>query len=135
MKRKRAIKPLQILLVILATNGGFSDAEDLSSISGIESRAEKGDLKAALSLGMRYRDGNGVDLDYGKALKWYRLSADRGDAAGLDNVGFMYLRGWGVLRNPEIAVAFFKAGEERGDPQAGYNLGECYFCGQGVTQD
>lgn len=106
-----------------------------SPITELERRASEGDLRAALSLGMRYRDGNGVARDYEKALKWYRQSADANDPQGLDNVGYMYLRGWGIQQNSETAVEFFKAGAEGGNPQAAYNWGECYFSGQGVTQN
>jgi tetratricopeptide (TPR) repeat protein len=86
-------------------------------------------------LGIRYRDGKGVQRDYGEAVKWFRHCADRGNAEGMDNVGFMYLRGWGVPLNEDIAAAFFKAGAARGNAQARYNLGTCYFSGRGVEQD
>jgi len=135
MNRNHARSKFLPLLLALMTQVSGVAAEKLPSISDLKQRAGQGDVKAALSLGMRYRDGRGVERDYEKALQWYRKSADQGDAQGLDNVGFMYLRGWGVPKNPEIAVAFFKAGAKGGNPQAGYNLGESYFSGLGVPQD
>lgn len=119
----------------IPVTGTDTEANDPPPISELERRAEDGDLKAALSLGMRYRDGKGVESDNSKAMHWYRFCADRGDAYGMDNVGFMYMRGKGVPQNEEVAVGFFKAASSKGNSQATYNLGECYFSGQGVEQD
>ncbi len=120
----------------LPSGVGFQIADgNIQADTDLAKRAEGGDTQAALSLGMRYRDGRGVPRDYKEALKWYRRCADAGDAAGMDNVGFMYLRGWGVPGDFDIAAAYFKAGAGKGDAQALFNLGNCYFSGQGVEQD
>ena len=105
------------------------------SISELTEAAEKGDQRAQLSLGMRYRDGEGISQDYQKALKWYRRCADQGSAEGMDNVGYMFLRGWGVPENFSVAVGYFKASAEKDHAQGLFNLGNCYFSGQGVEQD
>lgn len=109
--------------------------ESSPDLTELRKLAEKGDSKAQLTLGMRYRDGDGIPRDYEKALKWYRRSADTGNAAGMDNVGFMHLKGWGVPVDFNIAAAYFKAAAAENDGQALYNLGNCYFSGQGVEQD
>ncbi len=123
------------MTAMLAPLDASADANERPSIAALEHRARNGDSGAAISLGMRYRDGNGVEQDRREAVKWYRQAADQGDPAGMDNVGFMYLRGWGVPQDGRIAVAFFEAGAEKGNAQARYNLGECHFSGQGVPQD
>jgi tetratricopeptide (TPR) repeat protein len=98
-------------------------------------QAENGDAKAAIKLGHLYRNGDEIEQDYAKALRWYRLAADQGDAEGLDNVGYMHLRGWGTEKNEVISAAFFKASGDKGHAQGLFNLGNAYFSGQGVTQN
>ena len=47
-------------------------------------------------LGSMYANAEGVDTDYSKALKWFRLAADQGEASAQNNLGEMYANGQGV---------------------------------------
>ena len=132
--QRKNFQPVLVLVVGLMISSNV-DTVGNPSFSGLEERAEKGDVRAALSLGMKFRDGDGVEQDDREAMRWYRVSADQGDPQGMDNVGYMYLRGKGVPQNEEVAVAFFRTASEKGNSQATYNLGECYFSGQGVEQN
>lgn len=125
------MKYLFVLLALIFCAPNIRGAE----LAEIKRLAEDGDARAALSLGMIYRDGRGVQRDFRKALKWYRVCADLDDADGLDNVGFMYLRGWGVKEDFGIATAYFKASAKQNHAQGLFNLGNSYFSGQGVEQD
>jgi TPR repeat protein len=126
---------LSLIIFLLAPLGGAARAGAAPAIAELRTLAHGGDPEAALVLGMRYRDGDGVPRDEEEALKWYRLSADQGHAAGMDNVGFMHLRGLGVPQDFNIAAAYFKGAAAKGDDQGLFNLGGCYFSGQGVDQD
>ena len=126
---KICLLPLVISLAILSPVWGNPEIDHLQKL------ADSGDPDAQISLGMRYRDGLGVERDYVEALRYYRRCADGGNAAGMDNVGFMYLRGWGVPENFHIAAGYFKASAARGHAQGMFNLGNCYFSGQGVEQN
>lgn len=95
--------------------------------------AESGDTAAMVTLGMRYRDGEGVERDRAAAVRWYRKAVDAGSTNACDHLGFMYLRGWGVRRDfAEARRLFVKAGEH---DQALYNLGRIYGEGLGVPVD
>lgn len=126
---------ISLIILLLAAQGAATLVGAPSTIAELTALALGGDAQAAISLGIRYRDGVGVPRDYEKALRWYRLSADQGHAAGMDNVGFMHLRGFGVPEDFNIAAGYFKSAAAMGDDQARFNLGGCYFSGQGVEQD
>lgn len=107
---------------------------DTSSIEDLKTRAGQGDMRAQVSLAVRYRDGDGVEKNPAEAMRWAHLAADKGDASAMDFVGHAYLRGSMVPRHPEIAFGYFQAGA-RESAQAAFNLGLCYFGAQGVAQD
>ena len=48
--------------------------------------AEQGVAEAQFFLGVMYKEGQGVSLDYNEALKWYRLAAKQGYGAGKANI-------------------------------------------------
>lgn len=117
-------------IVLLAAS--FADATE-SEIAKLMQRAESGDTEAMVTLGVRYRDGEGVERDRKAAVGWYRNAVDAGSSDACDHLGFMYLRGWGVRRDfVEARKLFEKAGEH---PQALYNLGRIYDEGLGVEID
>lgn len=123
------------LVAVLTSNTPAAPQTPSPSVTELVHRTEQGDTQAMLTLGMRYRDGQGVRRDYKEAMKWYRRCADEGNAAGMDSVGFMHLKGWGVPEDFNIAAAYFKAAGAKSNAQGLYNLGDCYFSGQGVEQD
>ena len=109
-------------------------SDDEANTEGLKAKAAQGDIRAQLSLAVRYRDGKGVKRDYTEAMRWAHLAADRGDAAAMDFVGWMFFAGLGVKHNPTIAASYFKAAAEE-SATAAWNLGQCYFGAQGVEQD
>jgi len=58
--------------------------------------AEQGDAQAQADLGVIYAEGQGVDKNYEKALKWYRKAAKQGNALGQNKLGVMFAEGFGV---------------------------------------
>ena len=115
--------------------------------------AQKGDIKAALSLGKIFYEGmRGLprDLDLarkyfflvaskywrsGKALENSKNGADRtaGRAAGF--IGRMYLRGDGLTQNLDRAKTWFERGTKLGDAQSQYGLGLMLLEGLGAKQN
>ena len=71
--------------------------------------AERGDVDAAYNLAVVYQHGDGVAVDYGKALQWYRFAAERGDRVSQYMIGQMYLDGQGVPVDKEAAQRWFTA--------------------------
>lgn len=54
-----------------------------------------------------YSNGLNVDIDYKKAVEWYRQAAERGGAEAAWSLGNMYLNGNGVTANKQEADKWF----------------------------
>ncbi|WP_435137894.1 tetratricopeptide repeat protein [Pseudopelagicola sp. nBUS_19] len=81
--------------------------------------AEQGDAHAQSNLGNMYRDGEGVDQNYKKAVDWYRSAAEQGHAYAQARLGFMYWQGNGVLKDGVIAHMWFNIANANGDEFSG----------------
>ena len=55
-----------------------------------EGAAEQGLAEAQHNLGLMYEHGDGVDLDYKKALEWYEKAAEQGHAQAQCNLCLLY---------------------------------------------
>ncbi|WP_204115940.1 tetratricopeptide repeat protein [Shimia biformata] len=97
--------------------------------------AEAGHVDAAVSLGVLYQEGRGVETDYARALALYEGAAARGHARALNNLGLLYVRGHGVAQDYQKAASLFAAAAEQGLDQALTNLGVMYENGFGVELD
>ena len=95
----------------------------------------EGDATAQYSLGVMYRNGEGVARDDQQAVEWYRRAAVQGHAMAESSLGFMYWMGNGVARNDVKATDWFRKAAKQGDAAAQYNLGHAYWDGRGVPQD
>lgn len=59
------------------------------------------------SLGILYRNGQGVPVDYARAAKLYRSACDRGVMDGCTNLGVLHLKGLGGPVDREAAQQLF----------------------------
>lgn len=117
------------IVMVVATLAGAAEPE----IKELTALAESGDTEAMVTLGMRYRDGEGVERDRPAAVRWYRKAVDAGSKNACDHLGFMYMRSWGVRRDFAEARKLFEKAEKHS--QALYNLGRIYGEGLGVEVD
>lgn len=116
--------------------------------------SQKGDSKAALSLGRIYYEGQrGLEPNYDLAKKYFLMVAKRywrKDGRILENhkigiertaakaagyLGSMYLRGEGVEQNFEKAKLWFERGKSLGDAQCQHGLGLMLLHGYGVPRN
>ncbi len=97
--------------------------------------AEQISAEAQNKLGIRYASGQGVEQDYGEAVRWFTKAAEQGQAVAQYNLGLCYYNGQGVAQNYCEAVRWYTKAAEQGHAQAQSNLGLCYDNGQGVAQD
>ena len=116
--------------------------------------SQKGDSKAALSLGRIYYDGQrGLERNLDLAKKYFLMVAKRywkKDGRVLENhkigiertaakaagyLGRMYLRGEGVDQNFEKAKLWFDRGKTLGDAQCQHGLGLMLLHGYGVSKN
>ena len=117
----RFILALVIGAFSLAANAGNVDddlrqaaklhkgGETNQAISLWKQWADKGNADAAYNLAVIHQYGDGVALDYSKAMQWYRVAADQGDKISQFQIGLMYQTGQGVIANEEEAHRWFTA--------------------------
>jgi TPR repeat protein len=82
-------------------------------IAALQTAADQGYAVAQCKLGARYENGDGVPLDYDKAIYWYRLAAEQGDAEAQKNLGLMCSKGQVVMDGVQV-------GDVTGDGQIDY---------------
>jgi len=92
----------------------------------------EGDPGAANNLGELYREGKGAELDYVKALAFYKKAAELNSLHAFYNLGEMHRDGHGVSANAVTALGWFKKAAEEGFLDAMYQLGLMYQQGVGT---
>ena len=114
-------------------SGEVSNREQ--ELAALRKRAESGDVKAQVQLGLAYASGDGVTADESEAVKWFRKAADQGDAAGEYYLGEVYATGRGVPVDYVEALKWLRKAAAQGEAHAQYNLAAMYLQGLGVSKD
>lgn len=96
--------------------------------------AEEGNAFAQYRIGRIYQAGEGVQIDYQEALKWYELSAGNNYAPANNNLGAMYARGEGVQVNFKKAKEYFQKSLENDGHYAIANIADLWFEGNGIEK-
>ena len=104
-------------------------------LANLHHRAEAGDTRAMVDLGMRYVYGRGVPEDYAQAVSWLRKAANGGDATGMNNLGVMYANGFGTPKDYQQAVSWYRKAADAGYVPAMANLGSMFEKGNGFAKD
>jgi len=108
------------------------DAGDLKhGLPIVESYALAGSVAAQNELGWLYETGHGVPVDYGEAVKWYRLAALQGGASDQNNLGRMYESGLGVAKNYAEAEKWFRLSALQGFAPGEFDLAYLHDRGLG----
>lgn len=94
-------------------NGEIETAFEL-----ISKGAELNDIDCIAQLGYYYMVGQGVDLDYKKAVNYLSKAAKEGNMYAQYNLGICYSNGFGVGQNPELANEWLKKAAEQGHIEA-----------------
>ena len=105
--------------------------QDVAALERLKLRAEKGDAKAQLSLGIEYKNRR----NDGEAVKWYRRAAQQGNAEAQSNLGWMYQNGRGIPQDDVEAIRWYQKAAQRGNAKAQTSLGWMYQNGRGIPQD
>jgi len=108
------------------------EAEESAKFEKWLKLAEQGDVYAQTSLGVMYRNGEGVPKNDAEAVKWFRKAVEQGYAGAQFNLGLMLDNGRGVPKNYDEAFKWYRKAAERGHADAQYNLGNMYHNGSGV---
>jgi TPR repeat protein len=104
------------------------------AIGRLQGAAERGHVKASVSLGDALMHGNGVVPAPAEALHWYQKAADGGSTVALIRLGDFYaLRSDGV-ETPR-ALEWYRKAAEANSSIAMVRLGRMFREGRGVPQD
>ena len=99
---------------------------------------EKNHTKSTIYLGEIYHFGLGVDVDYEKAMFYYKkaLKKEPHNLRAKFYIAYAYYAGEGVEKNYEKAYKmFYDLVHKDNFEEATFYLGECYYLGRYVQQD
>lgn len=98
--------------------------------------AELGHAKSKNYLADCYRLGEGTEVNYAEAVRWYHDAADNHkDTEAAFYLGFLYSEGRDVIKSPRTAVRYWRIAAEAGNAAAQNQLGFAYMEGNGVAAD
>lgn len=104
-------------------------------IETVQRAAVQGDAEAQYSLGLAYKNDEGVGRDDAEAARWWLQAAEQGHADAQYRLGLAYRDGEGVDRDHTEAAQLWLQAAEQGHAYAQYWLGEAHRKGEGVLQD
>lgn len=113
----------------------FYHATDKQKIKWLQKSADLGYSPAWHKLGVMYKYGDGVTLDYAKAFNCFQSAADTNFPPGIYSKGYMLYKGLGCEQDYYKAFQEFEKGANLKDPSSMYMLGLCYRNGYGVSVD
>ncbi len=91
---------------------------------------------AANNLGIAYFLGEGVAVDYTKAMKYYHMAAEYDESCAQYNLGFMYYNGYGCAVNEKQALRWITVAAQNDYITAQYSMYNFYASGDcGVQQN
>jgi len=126
------------------------------AITALKQKAESGDPKAQVDLGMRYEMGEGLPVDRTEAMRLFHEAAKKGDPAGEYRLGEMYFVDAGLYgltptyfppppvledkRQPVLeayakALKWLRKAADQKEARAQYLLAQMYRFGTGVAPD
>jgi len=116
---------------------GQSAAPEAASsvLSQLTSKANAGDIKAALALGLKYADGDGVGANPAEAFGWLRKAALAGQPLAQYRLGTLYDKGLGVAADPKQAFFWYAQAAKLGNRKAMHNLAVAYANGLGTEKN
>lgn len=114
--------------------GSTHRAAQATDVPTLEEACDGGDAASCSDLGVKYRDGDGVQVDYDRAVALFRRACRADDAPACLRLGYMYYQGWGVKQNSKKARKHYQQSCEGGYAGGCVNLGVLYYHGQGVDQ-
>lgn len=110
-----------------------ASSQDAESASQHPPRSEL--RRSVLMTGINYYQGNGVEKDYSRALKYFHLADQHGDFKAARYIGLCYENGYGVSKDYAIAVKWYQKAADNGDITGTYYLGHMYEAGLGIVRN
>jgi uncharacterized protein len=86
-------------------------------------------------LGLQFKDGNGVNIDYKQAVAYFTKATELGDAQSIYALAYMHYKGLGCNQDYALASKLFATGAFMGKDNSMYFYGLCWRNGYGVIKD
>ncbi|ORY53168.1 HCP-like protein [Rhizoclosmatium globosum] len=115
-----------------------------------EELAESGNFRGQLGLAELYHDGEGINVDFNKALYYANLAASQNCADAHQLLGDMYLNGRGITKSADQAFSHYFKSAKLNNTDAGcvnkeseqikthylqWQLGMMFYTGEGIKQE
>lgn len=114
--------------IAIALSHGFKNIKAYDILKA----AKDGNVEAQYELANMYYNGENVEIDYKKAIEWYKLSAEKGLLDSQLKLGDMYYSGINMNKNLEEAVKWYSLAAKNGDLDSQMMLGDMYYNGKKV---
>lgn len=108
---------------------GMEPNAEVSSLWYVRA-ADAGNTEACFYAGLCCQEGVGIEADYERAMKYYRIGENVGDPFCIHQIGVMYGRGLGVPKNTQMAYEYYLKASEGNVPEALQNIAVFYDTGE-----
>ena len=119
----------------LSGNRKNLDNEEQDKFLRIYLEAEEGSRDAQFAVGYMYEQGEGTEIDYNEAAKYYSMAAQKGHEGAQHNLAVLYYTGRGVKQDMRQAYEWFYRAARSGVNISMCMLGSMYENGEYVKKD
>jgi TPR repeat protein len=113
----------------------YEKGDKKAALHDMEIAAGMGESLAQIWVAQAYFNGDGCEVNYEKAFKWYNEAAKQGDFFAQFNLGVFYNNGYFVKKDCKQAFYWYSKSALGSLPQAQYALGKMYDLGQCVDKN
>ena len=106
-----------------------------TALAQLVTKASGGDTKAAMALGLKYANGDGVAVSDTQAAYWLQKAAQGGEAVAQYRLGTFYEHGRGLAADPRQALRWYGEAAKGGNRRAMHNLAVVYADGAGTEKN
>ena len=119
----------------LSGNRKNLDNEEQDKFLRIYREAEEESRDAQFAVGYMYEQGEGTEIDYNEAAKYYSMAAQKGHEGAQHNLAVLYYTGRGVKQDMRQAYEWFYRAARSGVNISMCMLGSMYENGEYVKKD
>ena len=139
MNRSRRLYLAMLLLVLAsvshpvaakpvdAAQAAYDRKDYLTALKLWLPRANRGETRAQLAVGVLYFNGTGVKQNYVASLKWLRKAAEQGNPDAQDSIGWQYETGHGVAQDIDAGRRWFLRSANQGDADGMDHMADSYM--------
>ena len=116
----------------------FAQGKNEEAMKMMTEIAENGDVSAQYHLGMRYKNGEGTEMNRKEAFKWLKLSADAGSDSAQYSLAYFYLgdyKDYDECKDVNKGIAILEKLAEKDLGESARFMANLYFFNKYVPED